>query len=178
MANHYNPTMPATASVRLAQRSLSWAVVIRDGAIAGALGAAMLACWFLLLDTIAGRPFYTPTVLGTAFLRWGLEAGTLDHSALSLGRVLAYSLVHWLAFAVLGGIASFILRLQTEAPNLAMGTMIFFVVFVLLESGFRLARAILFDAQIETVMIWEHVAIGNLLAAAVMGYYLMRRRYQ
>src|SRR5438067_2400125 len=43
--------------------------VYAEGIRAGLVGAATIAVWFLLLDTIAGRPLYTPNVLGTALLR-------------------------------------------------------------------------------------------------------------
>jgi len=175
MASQYHPTVFTGASVDVEQRSAPWPVVIREGVVAGVLGATTLALWFMLLDVMAGRPLHTPTVLGTAFLRWGLEPGALDSAPVSLERVLAYTLAHGLAFAVLGVIASLFLRWQTGEANLAMGTMLFFVVFVLLEFGFRMARAILFDSQIESEMAWERVVIGNFFGAAVMGYYLMRR---
>jgi len=35
----------------------------QEGMIAGVIGAIAVAVWFLLLDTAAGRPLYTPTVL-------------------------------------------------------------------------------------------------------------------
>src|ERR671931_209519 len=42
-----------------------------EGIVAGLLGAATIAVWFLILDAIQGRPLYTPTVLGTALFRSG-----------------------------------------------------------------------------------------------------------
>ena len=32
-----------------------------EGPLAGTAGAVTVAAWFLLLDTIAGHPFYTPS---------------------------------------------------------------------------------------------------------------------
>ncbi len=40
-------------------------MVYLDGLIAGIIGAAVIAIWFLFLDTVSGLPFYAPTVLGT-----------------------------------------------------------------------------------------------------------------
>ena len=37
-----------------------------EGMIAGVIGASVIALWFFVLDIIQGRPFHTPTVLGTA----------------------------------------------------------------------------------------------------------------
>ena len=41
----------------------------KEGFVAGLIGAATIAVWFLILDMIQGRPLYTPTVLGTALFR-------------------------------------------------------------------------------------------------------------
>ena len=37
-----------------------------DGIVAGIVGAATIALWFLVLDTIGGQPLRTPSLLGTA----------------------------------------------------------------------------------------------------------------
>ena len=39
---------------------------LREGLTAGVLGATAVAVWFLILDTIAGRPFATPSMLGAS----------------------------------------------------------------------------------------------------------------
>src|SRR5438094_265370 len=47
--------------------------VLREGIIAGLIGAAVVAVWFLILDVARGRPFLTPTILRAAvfFGDWG-----------------------------------------------------------------------------------------------------------
>src|SRR5206468_1198394 len=42
--------------------------VAQEGFVAGALGAAAVAVWFLLYDTAAGAPLRTPALLGAAVL--------------------------------------------------------------------------------------------------------------
>ncbi len=37
---------------------------LREGVITGFIGATAIAAWFLIVDTIGGRPFYTPIFLG------------------------------------------------------------------------------------------------------------------
>ena len=44
--------------------------VLHEGFIAGLIGAAAVALWFLVVDVIAGRPFFTPAMLGSAVF-WG-----------------------------------------------------------------------------------------------------------
>jgi hypothetical protein len=39
-------------------------MVYFDGAVAGLLGAAVIAIWFLFMDAVTRLPLYTPTVLG------------------------------------------------------------------------------------------------------------------
>ncbi len=47
--------------------------VYLEGIIAGVIGAATIAIWFLILDTIDSRPLYTPSVLGTVLFGGGNE---------------------------------------------------------------------------------------------------------
>ena len=76
---------PPTASLETSPpAALDAAALYQEGMIAGILGAAAVAVWFLLLDALAGRPFWTPTVLGTALFRRGagldaVEALHPDH---------------------------------------------------------------------------------------------------
>ena len=37
---------------------------LQEGMDAGIIGGLTVAVWFLILDTIAGHPFFTPSVLG------------------------------------------------------------------------------------------------------------------
>ena len=39
---------------------------MREGGIAGIIGAASVALWFLIVDSIAGRPLFTPAILGAS----------------------------------------------------------------------------------------------------------------
>jgi hypothetical protein len=75
-----------------------------------------VAIWFLIVDSLAGRPFYTPAVLGTAL--FGRGAG-LDHVTVSLDLVAMFTWVHGLAFAALGGIAARLLAVAERNPSLA-----------------------------------------------------------
>lgn len=44
--------------------------ILREGFWAGCIGAVAEAVWFLIIDTIHGRPFFTPAMLGSAVF-WG-----------------------------------------------------------------------------------------------------------
>jgi hypothetical protein len=87
--------------------------------------------------------------------------------------VFKYSVFHWAAFTVMGVIASFCLRLATPEPRFGFGVLLFFVLFIVFEFGFRLVRATLFSQQAG--LAWTQVLIGNLLASTAIGVYLLRR---
>jgi hypothetical protein len=147
--------------------------LLKDGIMAGIVGAITVALWFLIVDTLAGRPLHTPTLLGTAFFQHGENLTPPTSFKVALDVVFKYSVFHWVAFTVMGVIASFCLRLAAPEPHLGFGILLFFVLFVVFEFGFRLVRATLFSQQMA--LAWGHVVIGNLLASAAIGLYLLRR---
>ena len=42
--------------------------VLREGVVAGLIGAAVVAVWFFAYDTARGTPFLTPALLGTGIV--------------------------------------------------------------------------------------------------------------
>lgn len=143
----------------------------RDGLVAGLIGAATVALWFLLLDLIRGRPLLTPSILGTALFRPGTLPADPTRMPLSGEMVILYTWVHGLVFCVVGGVASWLLAAAERNPNLGFGVVLFFAVF---EFGF-MVLAILFAEPVLHALTWPAVLVGNLLAALAMGVYLWRR---
>src|SRR5690349_8850980 len=88
-----------------------------EGIVAGVIGAATIAIWFLILDTIYTRALYTPTVLGTALFRHGEGLASPENLPISLEMTWLYTWVHGLAFSVIGVIASRLLVLAEHNPN-------------------------------------------------------------
>jgi len=142
-----------------------------EGIIAGSIGAAAIAVWFLILDAIKGRPFYTPSLLATVLFRPGGGLTAPESVEISFEQVLGYTWVHWLVFCVIGGVASLLLRAAERNPDLGFGILLLFVVF---EFGF-LVGALLFANAILRVIAWQEILGGNLLAAAAMAAYFWRR---
>jgi len=143
----------------------------REGLIAGTLGAATIALWFLLLDSLAGRPLYTPNVLGTALFMGSAGLASTPPPELSLGIVVAFTGIHWLVFLLIGDIASRLLGAAEHNPNLGFGVLLLFVLF---EGGF-LGAAMMFAEPVLRALAWQSVLLGNLLAALAMGGYLWHR---
>ena len=141
----------------------------QEGLIAGLIGAATVAIWFLIIDSIQGRPLYTPTVLGAALFHRG-AAPWLD-AVPNLEMVLMFTWVHGLAFVVVGGIVARLLALAERQPNAGFGILMLFVFF---EFGF-IAAAMLLAAPVLQALAWPAILVANLLAATTMGGYFWLR---
>src|SRR5215831_17901949 len=98
----------------------------KEGIVAGLIGAATIAVWFLLLDALNGRPLHTPTVLGTALFRHGTGLDAPDSLSTSAEMVLMYTWVHALVFCVIGVVASKLIALVERVPEIGFGSFLFF----------------------------------------------------
>ena len=145
--------------------------IYEEGLVAGLLGAATIAVWFLVLDSLAGRPFRTPTILGTAIFRGGQGLSSAEGIPVSFEMVLLYTWVHALVFWVIAGVAARLLAIAERQPNAGFGILLLFVVF---EFGF-VAAALFFAEPVLHALTWPAILGGNLLAALVMGAYFWRR---
>ncbi len=157
----------ATASTTPKTRTVS---LYQEGMIAGLLGAATIALWFLIVDSLNGRPLYTPTALGTALFRRGAAVPLADVLP-DFEMVWMFTWVHGLAFAAIGGVAARLLGLAERHPSAGFGILLLFVVF---EFGF-IAAAMLFAEPVLHALAWPAVLVANMLAAAVMGGYFWLR---
>jgi hypothetical protein len=143
---------------------------IREGVIAGALGALAVALWFLLVDGIAHRALHTPALLGA------LVSRSPDPIAASEGPnrlMLAalYTPIHFILFALFGVLVVFLMHRADKRPSLLMLALVLFAVF---EGGFTGLVALLAQTALGDLA-WYQVAIGNLIAVVVMAWYVWRR---
>ncbi len=141
--------------------------IARDGITAGILGATAVAAWFLLVDTVAGHPLHTPRILGTALFS---VLGPLGSEGASV-HILAYTIFHYVAFVVVGIVAAALVHWSEREPTILAGLLILFVAF---EVGFYGLTALLAEYLPIGDLAWYQVAVGNLIAAALMGAYLWR----
>jgi hypothetical protein len=163
MATQTGATVSATPETRAT-------ALYQEGLIAGLVGAAIVAIWFLILDSLSGRPLYTPTVLGTALFRRGVTT-PLPEVLPDLEMVLMFTWVHCLVFVVIGGIAARLLALAERQPSVGFGILMLFVFF---EFGFIVA-AMFFAEPLLRALAWPAVLVANMLAAAAMGGYFWLR---
>jgi len=145
--------------------------VFRQGIVAGAIGAATVALWFFAIDVIAGRPLYTPTVLGTALFHHGAGLDSPQSIQPAFETVVVFTWVHFLIFAVIGGAVSYLVSVAEKRPRLGFGIVLLFVLF---EYGF-LAVNMIFAQDVLQALSWPGVLAGNVLAAVTMGIYLWRK---
>jgi hypothetical protein len=143
--------------------------LVREGVVTGLIGAAAVAAWFLVVDTVGGRPLYTPALLG-AVLAGSSDAATVAEGASRLSHAALYSVVHLLAFAALGVLATFLVHRAERTPALVA---LLLMLFAAVEVSF-IAFVALLEVQSIGEIAWYQVAIGNVIAALVMGWYLIR----
>jgi hypothetical protein len=141
--------------------------ILREGFIAGCLGAAAVALWFLIVDTINGRPFFTPAMLGSAVF-WGMHDPA--QVVVEYSRIIGYTMIHVSAFVVVGCIAAALAAEVEVAPSTLFLVIVGFCFF---EFGFYVLVAIIAQPLLGALA-WWNVAIGNAIAALGMGYYLWR----
>ena len=138
-----------------------WTRVAREGIVAGLLGAAAVAVWFLLYDLAAGMPLRTPALLGAAVFH-----GLRDPNALvvTLPLVLQYTMLHGAAFIGFGCAAAGLLALADREPRLLFGFVMLFCCFEV----FVLAMIATLAEWLFETLAWWTILTGNLLAALVM----------
>jgi hypothetical protein len=146
-------------------------LLLADGNIAGLIGAATIALWFLVVDTLRGHPLYTPSLLGTALFRGRDALASPEAHAISPLMVVLFTLAHGLVFVAIGQIAARLVRLAEKNANYGFGVILFLVFFL---SGFFFVSMV-FEAELLRVLTWPAVLAGNLLAVTAMGIYLARR---
>lgn len=146
----------------------SWGT-IREGVVAGLIGAAVVAFWFLIVDLVQGRIFFTPAAIGSALIGGARATSEVDVSVLP---ILTYTIVHIFAFVVTGLVAAAVLRAaeRTSSVVLIGGVLLFFVFEAFSIGLLAIVSMWLFDA-----LSWWSIAAANLIAALAMGTYLARR---
>lgn len=141
--------------------------VLREGIVAGLIGAAVVAAWFFAYDLARGQPFATPGLLG-AFVFYGVRTpvGVVP----ALGPILGYTVLHGLAFIAFGVIAASLMAMSEREPELFIGFIILFACF----EAFFFAMVQVFGLSKAGELTWWSVLVGNLLASVAMLWYFFR----
>src|SRR5918992_2101994 len=140
------------------QRSQSHPLV--HGAVGGLIAGLVVAVWFLNVDVIAGQAFATPTKLANAVIGG-------DHAP-GLRLLVAYTVLHFGAFAVIGIVAASFIRAVGVPPGLLVGAVFGLVVL----TGVHYGALLLTGGRVMDVLPPIHVVIANLLGGMAMMSYL------
>ncbi len=159
----------AARGTRSDRPPLTVSAVLTEGFITGLIGAGIVAAWFLLLDTIEGRPLWTPSLLGTVLFMGPSQAVLMKR--VDPGMVAAYTIVHNVAFVVVGVVASFLVGEMEKVPPLGIALVFLFVFF---ETAFQIFLIAVGQPLLGEIAFWG-VAVANLLAALGMAVYLWYR---
>jgi hypothetical protein len=141
--------------------------VLREGIVAGLIGAAVVAVWFFVFDLARARPFLTPGLLGGLVFHGANSPGEIQPA---LGPILGYTIIHGLAFVAFGVMAATIMAVSEREPALFIG---FVVLFACFEAAFFGVLGA-FGQSIQGALVWWAVLVGNLLASIGMLWYLFR----
>jgi hypothetical protein len=142
--------------------------LLREGIITGLIGACVVAGWFLFTDLLQGRPLSTPSVLGQVIL-YGIREPVVSPPI--MGPTIAYTLLHFGAFALFGVAATWMIHLAMTSPLARFGLMIMAVVF---ELFFIMMTYAVFTGT-SFLFPWWSVLAANTLSLLAMSYTLFRR---
>ena len=141
--------------------------LFREGLLTGALGAAVVAVWFLVTDTLQGRPLSTPSILGQVILFGNTTPSVTPPET---GPVIAYTLLHVGAFVLFGILVTQMVHLAMSSSLARFALMMLAVVF---EVFFLIMLYAVFHAT-SYLFPWWSVLAANTLSLVGMGLYLKR----
>lgn len=142
---------------------------IREGILAGLLGATTIAVWILIVDTIAGHALFTPNALGSGLMRFVGAPRMGDTVAM---HVVFYTVFHFVSFAIIGVIVAWIVHQARRTPAILAG---FLILFVVVEFGFYGLAAMLSSSNVLGGVAWYQIMVANLLASLVMFSFMWMR---
>jgi hypothetical protein len=148
--------------------ALQEGAVVREGLIAGVASGFLVATWFLVVDLVQGRPFFTPSALGSVLF---LGASDLAEVQVSLWIALAYTPVHYAVIIPFGIAAAALLREAEAQPQILLGGVLFFVAF----EAFFLGVIAVAAEFLMGPLAWWSIAVGNLVGVITMVGYLWKK---
>ena len=137
---------------------------LREGIIAGLIGAAIVAAWFLIYDAARDQPLRTPALLGAAALQ-----GLRDPSAVTVSPALVaqYTVLHGVVFALFGVLVAYLIVSAQSQPSRLL---VVFIALMSFEVAF-LAVLTWWAHPVVTALGWWAILVANTLAAGGMLVY-------
>ena len=139
-----------------------------DAIYVGGIGGGLVALFFLIYDVFTrGEALFTPSLMGSVLFD-GVSPGAVH--AVSMMAVAKYSVLHFVAFGLLGlgiSVVTHQAEIRARHPLLVIG-----FVFLILEAGFWLAATFVIPGVLERLGALP-VAAANLLAAVGIAAFLV-----
>ena len=142
--------------------------IISEGTDVGIIGGLVVAIWFLILDTLAGHPLQTPSMLGQVVL---FGDSSPDPRGVVFGPFLLYTAFHFLIFVLIGMGLVALVHWGIANPVVRYALLPVFLAFEVLFYGLL---EVLSEGTNELFPFWA-VVTANTLAAICMGAYLWIR---
>jgi hypothetical protein len=140
---------------------------LREGLVAGALGAGVIAAWTVAADALMGRIGVTPALVGAwLFSGFGARGFAVN--------VAGYAVSLFIGVVVIGIVASYLYNVSEQRPSRLNA---FIGLLVVLEVVFLLVIVLAARSELFGAEAWLYGLGGNALAAFVMGRYLWRRHH-
>ncbi len=142
----------------------------KDGVLIGCAGALALAAWLLVIDAVAGHPFFTPAALGAGLFQGARAVEVTPPNAGAL--IAAYTVFHFAVFIIAGLVVAFMAHGKEHEPQ--MFFMAFFAPFAFFQVAY-ITFAQLFVTRVLPAMSWSALLVGDVLACAAMAVLLYVR---
>ena len=136
----------------------------RDGVVAGLIGAALVAVWFLIYDAASGRPFRTPALLGAATFQGVTDPAAVPTTA---HLVVQYTVLHGVVFALIGVLIAYLIVSAQREPSRVL---VLFIALMCFEVFFLALMTWLAHPVLDELAWWA-ILIANALAAGGMLIY-------
>src|SRR3954468_3945895 len=130
--------------------------LVRESLIAGLLGAAAVAVWFLILDLAHGRIFFTPAALGSAIF---YGASGVDQVQRTAPVILGYTVLHIAAFLIVGFVAARLMFGADTDPRILLGAG---VAFMAMEVGALCVLSLAATWLLDALSFWT-VFVANII---------------
>jgi hypothetical protein len=157
-----HPTSPLSV---LAERARN---LVEEGVLCGLIGAAAVAVFFLFVDSLQGHPLWTPSLLGSVLF---LGQNVTEIAAVSYTMVFAYTGLHVLLFLLAGVALAWMVSQVERNPQFGLVLILLFLLFQSIVFGFEVTLVPALVGALGAGV----VIVANLLAAASMFWYLLRR---
>jgi hypothetical protein len=144
--------------------------LIFDAFYASAIGGSAVALYFLFVDTLAGAPLLTPSILGGSLF---MGADPTQVTSVRMDAVVLYTAFHLFACCVLGGAVALVVHtIEYYRWNSAR---VMFATFALLQVVFLAFASLTMPAVVERIGLGQ-IALGNLFAATSVTVFLRASR--